>query len=195
MTSKVIIKSVVVFGIINFFGLACCGPFDDPGEFSVNDYLVVSTEVSTDYTLPDRVLLEQDSVKATSLKLLLRPTVQYISQQKNNVGLINHSYACSPPEPDPTQTFENITITSSADFILYGDTLKSGESLNYLFRVNNDAYMSDFIRQDYPAVNYDVSLSLRDSPTNTVEHKLKINILLSDNRSFDIYTYPIKIYR
>lgn len=70
------------------------------------------------------------------MQLLLRPSVKYISQDKEKSSWTKQAFACSPPEASPAQNFENITVTSNTDFILPNDTIKVGESLNSIIEVD-----------------------------------------------------------
>jgi hypothetical protein len=129
MNSNVVIKSLVVFVIINFLGIACCGPFDDPGEFKVDDYALILQEDITDHTLPDRLLLLGDSVISDRLQLLLQPSTKFISDVTRQGGWTKAALACSPPSPVATQNFTSINVSSNADYVLSNDTIKAGESL------------------------------------------------------------------
>ncbi len=48
-------------------------------------------------------------------------------------SLLNQAYACSPPEPIPTQLFESITIVSDRPVVVNDTTFESGVDLSHLF--------------------------------------------------------------
>lgn len=62
---------------------------------------------------------------------------------KRPFSLTNSAYACSPPDPEPTQTINSIIITSESTVYSGGQEYKSGDNLIDIFKVTGFSYSDE----------------------------------------------------
>ncbi len=108
-------------------------------------------------------------------------------------SIINSAYACSPPEPPPTQAITSVQITSESSVFFGGEEYASGEDLSQLFIAADYLYargsttVAEFIErqnQDLYIFGYDganVAFQLAEKPDSTINQPFSITFQLSDS--------------
>ncbi len=107
-------------------------------------------------------------------------------------SFINSAYACSPPEPPPTQAITSIQITSESSVFFGGEEYASGQDLSQLFIAADYLYarspttIAEFIEQqnqDLYIFGYDganVAFQLGEKPDSTINQPFSVTFQLSD---------------
>lgn len=194
MAPRLLIRSVYCFVVLSVLEIGCCvidscgcGTAEGSTRYRISDYELVT------YAGTSPVAVTDQSVRAQDLRFVLMPDPEYITAVRSYVrGL----YACSPPEPAPTQTIIDFNITSDRDFELPNAVIKAGESLNTLFFLSNGPYgegqLASFLQS--PSIDaslYEYSLRIFQSIIKEQRHTFSIELSLSDNRTFPFKTLPI----
>ncbi|UXX77896.1 hypothetical protein N7E81_11005 [Reichenbachiella carrageenanivorans] len=124
----------------------------------------------------------------------------YESHQSNfNFSLINQAYACSPPEPEPTQNLTSITISSNQPITVGDITYESGDNLSDFFSIVNrysdeeDSTIENFIIQQnespYLFGAYGTSMTFRlNTDINIPNQTITIQVSFDDNSKFSLKT-------
>jgi len=134
---------------------------------------------------------------------ILINNMEYSEISRSNKGIysiMNSAYACSPPEPEPTQAINSIKITSESNFYSGSQEYLSGENLVDLFKVTgfsysiNETTVNEFIQQQnddlwifgYAGAN--AVFQLLNKPDSSVNQKLKFKFEFSDLESIEVET-------
>ncbi len=187
MTKPVLFKSLLIFAAIALLETACCvidtcgcGNTEGSTRYRIKGY-----DIAT-YDGNNLITVTNQSVLATNLRLVLTPSHEFISADYRSFkGL----YACSPPEPAPTQNILSFNITSEQNFLLPNTTIEAGESLNSVFFLSNGPYGEGQLESFLASPNIDASLyeySLRifQSIIQEQRHLFSIEVTLSDNQKY-----------
>lgn len=124
---------------------------------------------------------------------------------KRPFSLINSAYACSPPEPEPTQTINSIIITSESNVYSGGQEYKSGDNLIDLFKVTGFSYSDEettvdqFIERQiddlwifgYAGAN--AVFQLLNQPDSSVNQKFSFQFEFSDLELIEVETSPFEV--
>lgn len=129
-----------------------------------------------------------------------------ISQSvKRSFSLMSSAHACSPPQPEPTQSINTITITSESSVYFGGQEYLKGEDLSDLFKVIDYSRSEDQItvkefvnlqNNDLWILGYDgayVVFQLTDKPDNTINQKFIFTFEFSDSEKFEIETSDFEV--
>jgi len=187
MTKPVLYKSLLIFAAIAVLEAACCvidtcgcGNTEGSTRYRIKGY-----DLST-YDGNTLVTVTNQSVPATNLRLVLTPEHEFISADYRGFKAL---YACSPPEPAPTQNILSFAITSEQDFLLPNTTIEAGQSLNSVFFLSNGPYgegqlVSFLASPNIDASLYEYSLRIFQSIIKEQRHTFTVEVTLSDNQKY-----------
>jgi hypothetical protein len=124
---------------------------------------------------------------------------------KPKFSFINAAYACSPPDPEPTQTIDSISITSESPVYSQKRVFSTGESLNELFTITEIYYskapasIAEFIenqKSDLWLFGYtgaSIVLQLKDKPDSTINQTFTIDFKFSDAKAINIKSQALEV--
>lgn len=154
----------------------------------------------TTYTTIDSlsIRIEETNITADSVqkKIYIQVeneiyTIQNSDQFRLGFSTASNAFACSPPDPIPTQKLESLNITSSDTIQIGNKVFAPNESINELFYI--DFYEKVSIEKYIES--YDVSISQNSNPLtlgiiNNIEFnsELTFTITLNDNAQFILKT-------
>jgi hypothetical protein len=182
-----------------------CEVGDDCGPFPTTYYDV------TGFTGQNKKLNEQGYRNAESLPdnaevsfaqfaLAIYPTTEVISSSGNTpaLGGVSTAYACSPPNPEPSERVRDIAVFSDTDFgqAASDKVLMAGDTLNGLFQIA-DFYsgkitgLTTFLNQEeeIAATGEGFFLILLTQPKEATTHQFTVHYRL-DNDEFYTFTAP-----
>lgn len=124
---------------------------------------------------------------------------------KNRFSIVNSAYACSPPQPEPTQAIKSIIVTSETSVFSQGKEYLEGENLIELFKITGYFYSKDEItvnefieRQNsdllifgYAGAN--VIFQLTDQPNSVINQTFTFLFEFSDSEKISIQTSTFEV--
>ena len=118
---------------------------------------------------------------------------------------INSAYACSIPEPEPTQTIESTIVTAETSVFSQGKEYLPGESLIELFKVAGYNYSNDEItvdqfierqKSDFSIFGYVgeyIVFQLQGQPDISINQPLTFELNFSDSEKINIQTPTFEV--
>jgi hypothetical protein len=187
-------KSILCFLMLAVLEIGCCvidscgcGTAEGSTRYRIKNYELKTYDEAAPLAVTDQ------SVRVQDLKIILTPAHEFITLARSSFKAL---YACSPPEPAPTQSILSFTIKSDSDFQLPNSTIQAGENLNSLFFLSNGPYgegqLESFLKA--PTIDaslYDYSLRIFQSIIKEQRHSFSVELVLSDNQKFVFKTLPI----
>jgi hypothetical protein len=157
-----------------------CGCGDEyPDSFTVEEAAL--TPVDNNYQL-----VETPTATISNLLFLFRYTNVTYADANEISSPLAAAYACSPADPRPTQSINQITITSNANYEGVNQIFAKGESLNNIFHVSTNYTtlpVSEFLKQADCKLPYgELIFILTEKPKNIQAHTFRFEVTLSDGR-------------
>ncbi|MFT6857374.1 MAG: hypothetical protein ACJA0X_003363 [Cyclobacteriaceae bacterium] len=124
---------------------------------------------------------------------------------KNRFSFVSSAYACSPPEPGPTQAIRSIIVTSEASVFSQGKEYLKGESLTELFKItgysytNNERTVDEFMeakKRDlwiFGFLGANVVFQLTDQPDSVINETFTFIFEFSDSEKISVQTSNFEV--
>jgi hypothetical protein len=178
-----------------------CELGDDCGPFPTTYYDITGL-TGQNKQLNDRgyrnaeMLPDGAEVRFDQYALAIYPATEVISKRNTPALGGSSAYACSPPNPEPSELVEDIAVFSDADFQQASSSkvLAAGDTLNGLFQIA-DFYsgkitgLTTFLEreEEIAATAEGFFLILLAQPTEAATHRFTVHYRL-DNGEFYSYT-------
>ncbi|MEQ8547140.1 MAG: hypothetical protein RIC03_04485 [Cyclobacteriaceae bacterium] len=183
---------------------------DECGEFTPSEATIteLSSSVGTFTSSGFSSLISNDyDVAAVQITITDMEYSTLSELNSNRFSFVNSAYACSPPEPVPTQGIQSINITSEASVFSQGKEYLKGESLTELFKItgygysysNNEKTVNEFIEAQtsdlwifgYAGAN--VVFQLTDQPDSVINEKLTFVFEFTDSEKISVQTSNFEV--
>ncbi|HAP65075.1 MAG TPA: hypothetical protein DCR93_38220 [Cytophagales bacterium] len=196
--------SLFALGVIMVLPSACCylDGCCDPGNVPTSS-TIASLSISNGSFTPDAGISQTPTTDHNLAALIVSiddVTYPEVASLAPHMGFITGAYACSPPEPEPSQSITSITITASDDLQLGGETLEAGTALQYYFLVAQ-YYESPYTLEEFINTHQNdpwlfgnwgqrIALQLAQAPDTSFESTFTIVIRFSDDAEFTLTSEP-----
>jgi hypothetical protein len=195
---KIVIKAFFIACSWTLVAIACdCGA--GPGLYKITDLGIMETEGVLVYRPSEndsilnfdvsKELIEHDTIRYKLVGFRFTTTSQSISANAT-VGIFPSLYACDHPLLTPTQTFTDLKITSSNEFVADATSFAAGESLNNIFALNELGKRATIIG-DAAYANFPIYFILNAAPKNIQLHQFTFKATLNDGSMFTTTTEPL----
>jgi len=176
-----------------------CGPFPKMvsiikeldivvGKYDSNGF----TEIESNKYNESAIRIEGANIETTEVAGIQNPF---------HFSMINQAYACSPIDPEPTQTISSLNISSESSVFIDGKEVEAGSSLNEYFKVlyYGGRTVEEFLSFEINAydsfghLGSSFYLMLNQQPDQPINQKMQIKLNLSDDVVFDLETEDFKV--
>lgn len=198
-----VIFLILLFVVANSIFYSCClGTSCGCGTtevyyYKVIDYEILLREYSKSNGTSGSILTENSEALFNGMVIDLSAKTSSVSYiEMPNLSYPGIAYACSPAE-NPTQTFIDLSIVSSAEYQTSAHTFAAGENLATIFDIiyefGNQKSITDFLLGMNYAYSSSLSFLLTTPPLSESSHKFTITVKFSDGSVVDLSTSTIKI--
>lgn len=200
---KRLYTAVILITIMNL-PVSCI--FDECGDERPTESKVVemATTVGT-YKLNTFSDTESNNFATAAIQIYIADVeyspISAINESPNKFTFATQAFACSPPEPMPTQNITTLTITSTEPVFSQGTKFEPGANLNQLFNVANenrisiDEYISLQNNDPYyfARMGGNIILRLNEAPDAPINQKLQIELKFDTAEVFQLETEIFKV--
>ena len=205
MKIATLIKSVWIIGFWAIISIACeqedCGSLSKP-NYKVTDYDLITIKAGMDplhnersFSSDDATLVSDNAtVHYEDAGFVAEPTTERIAM-KSRPSFFTSAFACSPPEPSPTQKITSIEILSSSDFITANQTIPAGQDIKSFFGIGHPdvTSVSDYLSTPRVATDQWILFILTTAPSGQQQHEFKFTIKLDDGSEYSAFAKRINI--
>lgn len=188
--------SVLVFVLaLTNIPISCnygCGPFT-PLETRITDLSasVGNLDVSSDFSTVKSTDYREAAIEVMIMNVDYSETSTI--EENINFSFLSKAYACSPPEPQPTQAITSIELSSPTPIFSNNQKFEAGESLNELFNVTKYSYNKEtisiaaYIKQQQEDLDHFayfgdyIIFQLKEKPDSIINQAIVIEIEFSDD--------------
>lgn len=196
---------ILVLGLTNI-PISCI--YDDCGDFILSEATIteLSSTVGTFTSSGFSNLISNDyDVAAVQITITDMETSKLSELNKNRFSFVSSAYACSPPEPGPTQAIRSIIVTSEASVFSQGKEYLKGESLTELFKItgysysNNERTVDEFMeakKRDlwiFGFLGANVVFQLTDQPDSVINETFTFIFEFSDSEKISVQTSNFEV--